>query len=148
MKKTTKWAKILLGSALALCFSLTLCACGEEGPYEFWQPDDQIKSIEIVNVYGAINEPLQYEVLVTIKNHESFLEKFYKISFGTYIIGDPTTAYGVCIRVQYKNGDCEYINDHAQNRFFSEMPNNRYYGRRYCDQEEFFALLTYFGYVG
>ena len=143
-----KMMKAVICGALVLWFTLTLCACGENGSYEFWQVDSQIESIEIVDIYGPINEPLQYDVLVNIKNHESFLKKFYKISFGTYIIGDSTTAYGVCIRVQYKNGDCEYINDHAQNRFFSEMPNNRYYGRRYCDQEEFLALLTYFGYVG
>ena len=148
MKNIKKRAQALLGLVLLPCLILCLCACGEKEPYELWQPDDQIESIEIVDVHEAINDPSGYDVILTVENQKSFLEKFYEIPFDTFLFGDPTTAYGPCLRIEYKNGDCEFIDDHGQNRFLNGAPNNRYYGRRYCDQEEFLALLTYFGYVG
>ena len=131
----------------ASCLLCSLSSCEKPGPYEFWQPDDQIESIEIVNVYGKISEPLQYDVLVTITDHESFLEKFYEIPFGKELGSVPNRVHGPCIRVVYKNGDSEYINDFYQSRYLNGA-NDFYDAGQSCDQEEFFALLTYFGYVG
>ena len=133
------------------CAVFLLCglsSCEKAGPYEFWQPDDQIESIEIVNVYGKISEPLQYDVLVTITDHESFLEKFYELPFETVCLGDPVGPYGPSLCIKYKNGEYELIDYRGQYIVLSDATNDWYFGMRYCNSEDFLDLLTYFGYVG
>ena len=148
MKIIKKRAKALLGLVLLPCLILCLCACGEKEPYQLWQVDSQIERIEIVDICGETKEPLYYESLVTIQNHESFLNKFYQIPFGKVRFGDPNGPYGPSLCIKYKNGEYELIDASGQYIVLNEETNDWYFGRRYCDAEEFLALLTYFGYVG
>ncbi len=127
---------LLVGWILTVLLSFT--GCGEK-PYEFENPVDEIESIEIVFAENS----LEFTVVKTLSETEKndFIEKFQKIEFDRYIIGDPFSVYGNAVKISYQNGDyemvCHYWADYVKNGEIHFLWKN-------CDEKEFNELLNSF----
>jgi hypothetical protein len=120
-------------------FCLILLTGCSSKPYEFENPVDEIESIEIVFAENS----LEYTVVKTLSETEKndFIEKFQKIEFDRYIIGDPMSVYGNAVKISYQNGDYEMVcycwADYVKN---GEV----YFRWKNCDEKEFNELLNSF----
>ena len=120
-------------------FCLILFTGCSSKPYEFENPVDEIEGIEIVFAENS----LEYTVVKTLSETEKtdFIEKFQKIEFDRYIIGDPMSVYGNAVKISYQNGDyemvCYYWADYVKN---GEI----YFLWKNCDEKEFNELLNSF----
>lgn len=132
--------KRFLFCILILAQLFMVCSCQElfkEEKYELLYGHEEIQEISIVNVLAK--NVAEYETILIIYDKDAFLDDFEKIMFERFIIGDPTyISSGYAIRILYKNGDCEFINHFAQEK---KISGKSHFGRHYCDESEFQALL-------
>ncbi len=138
MKKTL--SVLLIG----LMLMITLSACSNKATqYEFLHSKDEIEKIEIVFVDGYTSGVISnYTVKAEIDNMDEFMEKFEKILFSKYRIGDPTyISDGYAILLKYSNGDYEFVSFYAQQIV---KGGESYFGTVYCDEEEFMDVITFY----
>ena len=136
MKKTL--SVLLIG----LMLMITLSACSNKvTQYEFLHSKEEIEKVEIVFVDGYTSGVISnYTVKAEINNMDEFMEKFEKILFSKYHIGDPTyISDEYAILLTYDNGDYEFISFYAQQFVKS---GEAYFGMVYCDEEEFKTLIN------
>ena len=127
---------------------ISICGCSKilklferDEPYKLLHEKSEIIEISIVNIIDLEAENL--EMLTVISDIEAFLTDLNKIKFGRYIIGDPVRLnHGYAIKITYKNGDYEYINDYAQ-QIVTE--GQMHFGQYNCDKNEFNSLLKLYG---
>ena len=126
-------------SILGWLFALLFLAGCNQGKYEFKHPVGEIEKIEIVSAENSRS----YSVKKTLSENEKseFIDKFQKIKFDKYYIGDPMSVSGTAVRIAYQNGDyeiiCHYWSEYVKN-------GNIYYIRKSCDEKEFNKLLNQF----
>ncbi|MBE6540811.1 MAG: hypothetical protein E7674_08775 [Ruminococcaceae bacterium] len=130
-------------SLFLICIILMLSGCYLDVEYEFWHDVSEITSIKIVEVLDFNYEKLYNEenVLVTIENTDVFLQEFSEIHCRE-IFNDPETVNPntIVIKVEYSNGDYEYIDYIAQCKCYkdSAMSHNGYF---ILDKEQFEAFI-------
>ena len=115
---------------------LTFIGCGQTS-YIFNNSLSEIKEIEIVDAENS----LDFTVIKVLSDEEmgDFLEKFKKIKFNTYYIGDPMAVNGISVKITYNNNDYEMIC-----HYWSEYVKDGeiYFVRQSCDEIEFIELLN------
>ena len=125
--------------AVFLIVLLILLGCNNSSMYILKNEVVDIDSIEIVSASSCYD----YTTLKTLSQTEmdEFLVEFSKIEFSQYIIGDPMSVSGDCIKINYKNGSYEIICHYWAEYVENETVNNI---RKNCDEEEFNRLLLSF----
>ena len=127
---------------LVLSLILSLCSCKDSKRYELMQSAENIVSIKLVKKTSGIyenNTDVKYDALYEVDDIKSFLSDFYDIEFNTYLFGDlPELGYGNAIRVEYKDGDVEYIGYDAQLKYAKGV---KYNGSRNCSKSAFDSLF-------
>ena len=124
--------------SLILLVLLFFLGCNKK-TYEFKNPVDKIKSIEIVSAENSF----EFTIIKTLSEIEKndFIKKFQMIKFDSYFVGDPMSLNGNAVRITYQNGDYEMICF-----YWAEYVKNDevFFVRKYCDKKEFNELLNYF----
>ena len=121
---------------------LSGCSFGVE--YEFLHTTEEITSIEIVKLLEPETENTKFkdEVLSTVDDIDSFIEKFTEINCKTTSLGSPTlmSVYTTAIKITYANGDYEFIDYDAQYMILSDRPGGQLGYYRF-DKQEFKELI-------
>jgi len=121
-----------------LFFAIILMGC-ERKTYSFKEPIDNIEKIEIVTAENST----VFEVDKTLTETEKteFIERFQKIEFENYFLGDPMSVSGRAIKITFDNGSYEMIC-----HYWSEYVKDGeiYYVKKSCDENEFNKLIDHF----
>lgn len=111
----------------------------ERKTYSFKEPIDNIEKIEIVTAENST----VFEVDKTLTETEKteFIERFQKIEFENYFLGDPMSVSGRAIKITFDNGSYEMIC-----HYWSEYVKDGeiYYVKKSCDENEFNKLIDHF----
>ncbi len=109
-------------------FTCFTCGCIKKQPYKFLYDVTEIEQISIVYMTNANQVDNDYETIVVIEDKDEFLGEFNKILFNKFLLGDPTHIHNnvKVILIEYNNGDYEFIDYYAQDRFKN---NECYFGR-------------------
>ncbi|MBQ4594129.1 MAG: hypothetical protein IJA81_05830 [Akkermansia sp.] len=102
----------------------------------------EISAIEIVQLVGYNLDSYEFieNTLVTIENHETFIDEFSKLKCKTHYSEPHSLEEGeVVIKVTYNNGEYELIHAKAQYRC---RVKNRGYGYQIFDEEQFNSFLS------
>ena len=98
-----------------LAMVLLLCGCSQSSDkykYVFWNPDDQIASIEILRKTAdtaSIDDPTEVIFTVSTEEYTDFLSKLKTVP-GEHQAADPLTGLGpYIIRITYKDGEIVLI---------------------------------------
>lgn len=98
-----------------LAMLLLFCGCSQSNDkytYVFWQPDDQIVSIEILRKTtdtASIDDPTEVICVVSTEEYTDFLRKLKTVP-GEHQAVDPLTGLGpYIIRITYKDGEIVLI---------------------------------------
>ncbi|MBP3300078.1 MAG: hypothetical protein J6M34_01075 [Clostridia bacterium] len=120
----------------------SLCSCGFFGPSRYICNPDNVKSVQIVRLdrYIEAEYEFEYTVLHEIADRNGFLKKLNEIkqskSWGPPLSIDE--GY-VVVRIEYYNGDYDFIYHDSQSFTRSNKNNSGYF---FFDKEEFEQLIA------
>ena len=130
--------------ACIICFFLLLscCSCGWFGPQEYICKVDDVKSVQIVSLGEYVEDEYRYDytVLYEIEDCVLFVEELNELKHSVNW-GDPmvlNVGYTV-IRIEYTNGDFDFIHSSAQLFNRSEKNDSGFF---FFDKEQFDALIS------
>lgn len=135
-----------------LLLALILSGCVRRVPPSLVQPEDQVVSIEILDVYRwhehTPGDPLPegiLEVVCEISNHEEILNALHQLP-RYRPLGDPLLGFhGHTIRITYQDGSFEMIGEACS---YYETPDGEWHYKHDRFNHETFEdfLSTYIGY--
>ncbi len=121
---------------------LLCCACGLFGDQRYVCDIDAVESIQIVRLdkYIAEEYRFEYTVLSEVFDLAAFVDRLNNLKHSVNW-GDPRTLYEqyTVIRIQYRNGDFDFI--HARAQCFNQSGTNQS-GYFFFDREQFDKLIS------
>ena len=150
--KNTSFVKTICATLLIISFIISLAGCQmlslhSRDSVKLLHPESEIKSIEIVEVYGEYDytkfEYPEQIVLVTIEDKDSFMNEFKELPFHTFWGGPQGISYHcIAIRINYINGDYDLIHSGAQSTYTVDKGFSVYEGLVTMDKKLFSDFLN------
>lgn len=125
---------------LCIVIMLLCCSCGLFSPQRYVCDAQEVSSIQIVRIGEITVGEFDYTVLSQISDHETFVKCLNEVDHSVNW-GDPypMDVGFIAIRIEYMNGDCDYINSDAQWFVKSESIKTGYF---FFDDEQFNSLVS------
>lgn len=94
--------------SVILTMLLLLCGCGSFNYFNYDDLINKVQSAEIIEYNSDTNEE-QSLFIIPNSDLQLILQDLSQLEFRYTFLGSPELATGLCIKLNYKNNDCEIV---------------------------------------
>ena len=100
-------AKALLMVIIVVLMLFSLCGCFDPYYFDYEDLKEKVQKIEIID-YDSDTQEEVLLVAISETEQDQLLLRLSELEYH-YVLGDPLSPKGTCVKLNYKNNECEII---------------------------------------